>query len=252
MDDRSKYTQGGYEKFRKAVFAMSKPVLDKRFNENRNEWIVITKNILFNQKGQKTFSKPPTKEEEIILKIRGGFNEIALSYDSMTEIPLYLKKYPQKLIWKSKFLEFVIVNYLNEVYILSERLEAYTKKIIRLSKKHPDIAKVEKEILTFDKLFKDLFNSHNNNLRGEHVHVRRFEDDDLNRLVYLEVLYHNGNNPNDKFVNSEYKKAIAFNKKKWLDSFEESNKKYERFLDMYFTMIYSIVFDKHGTFRNPK
>ncbi|NJN79351.1 MAG: hypothetical protein HC797_02135 [Anaerolineales bacterium] len=99
---------------------------------------------------------------------------------------------------------------------------------------------------------KDLFNSNNNNIRGKHVHLRRFEDDDLSRLTYLEVLYHAGNNPNDKFVKSEYKKAIAFNKKKWLDIFEEKNKKYEGFLDMYFTLIHTIVFEKNGDFRNPK
>lgn len=252
MDEVSKYTKGGYEKFRKGVFAISKPILDKRFDENRHEWVMITKNILLNEKGQRTLSKPPTKEEEIILIIRAGFIEIALSYDSMTEIPLYLKKYPQNLIWKSKFLEFVIVNYFNEVYILSKRLETYTKKIIRLYKKHPDIKKLEKIVLDFDRSLEDLFKNHNNNRRSEHVHERRFDDEDLSRLVYLEVLYHNGKNPNNNFINTEYKKAIAFNKKKWLDNFEKSNKTYESFLDMYFTVIYSVVFDKNGNFRNPK
>lgn len=249
MDEISKYTQGGYEKFRKAVFAMSKPFIDKSFNENSHEWIEITKNILFNQKGQRALSKPPTKEEEIIFKIRSGFIEIALSYDSMTEIPLYLKKYPQNLTWKSKFLEFIIANYHNEVYILSERLEAYTTKVIRLYKKHDDIAKLKKLILDFDKSLKDLFKNHNNDRRGEHVHKRRFEDEDLSRLSYLEVLYQNDNNP---IISTEYKKAIAFNKKKWLDNFEKSNKTYESFLDIYFTVIYSVVFDKNGNFRNPK
>lgn len=251
MEYVSKYARKNSLKFRKAIFSLIKTMTEKRISENKNEWILVTKRVLYNESGERKLSTQPTAEEKMIEKLTGGYTEIIASYDSMTEIPLYLKRFPSGLEWKSKYLEFVVVNYLNETYILSERLGAYTKKVSRIYKNTPRATKLIEHIKEVDKKMNDFF-LNINFTRGRHVHEKRFHDDDLQRLVYLEILYQNIKTHSDKFVESEYKKALAFNKTKWHNFIEKRNKGYEDLLGVYFSIMYSVIFDKNGDFLTPE
>ena len=163
---------------------------------------------------------------------------------------MLLHRFPANLPSKAKYLEFVITSYLNEVYILSNRLEAYTKKITRLYKNSLHIKNRIDLLLEFSKRLNNSFRGINN-MRGLHVHERRYRDDDLDSLIFLEIFFKDKSSLS-KIINPIYKKSLAQGKKKWLQFLQNRNNEIQEILDAYFTAMHIVVFDDKGNFIVPK
>jgi hypothetical protein len=57
-----------------------------------------------------------------------GFNEIFISFERLKDLEVYISRFPntKTLIAKIDYLRFLIENYLNEMYLLKERLNKYS------------------------------------------------------------------------------------------------------------------------------
>lgn len=238
----------GHIKFRKAIMNTLKPVFEKTLTENRRELGQVSRNILFNEVGPKKLDRTLSKNEKVFSVILEGYFEIERAYSSLNELPLFIGQFPKNLPRKSKYLELIITNYLNEVYILSKRLEAYRTKISRLYRNNANfksqqgLLKSLSEELT--KIFKII-----NKTRSNHVHESRFSDIDLDRLIYLELFIDDASM--GKLFISTYKKALKENKKKWQDYFNDRNNEMQKILDIYFQILYMVIFDEKESLIYP-
>ena len=105
---------------------------------NDSEFREIFKNHIFGLRGPKQLAKKREKGDRNILKLLEGFFEIANSYYCLIDIETYIGRFPygNTEIYKTRHLEYHMENYLNEAYILKERLNAYSTLIQRLYKKN--------------------------------------------------------------------------------------------------------------------
>jgi hypothetical protein len=193
-DNRSDYmteTQlHGIEKFISAVMEETKPIIEEIINDRKNLEAMeeVMKNVILDRPGAKYMGLTPSPKEESFLKILSGFSEIETAFQVLKDIPFYIKRFPSKhpSISKKRFLNYHIGNYLNENYILRERLVSYQKVITRMYKNHSRLTEMRKhvkklEILVsgFDRIV---------TIRGKHVHQERYDDEDLKRLNVYELM----------------------------------------------------------------
>lgn len=135
-------------------------------------------------------SKILTAWEKFLSDIFFSFTEILHSLENIQMISVFVKQFPsykkfeKYKITPAKFLRYHVENYLNEVYIYEQR----TKYLL---------AKIEKKVRKYNldskkiKILRDMITTATRSvisLRGHHIHVKRFNDDKLDRLSFLEVV----------------------------------------------------------------
>lgn len=240
----------GLNRFRNALVkhARSEFINSK---EERDRILNRVSEILFSEKSI-VDEKLESVEKKVIQKIVRGFLEIDKSYQILNDIPLYIRNFPAKLNSKERYLYYNISNYLNEVYILHNRLGAYTKIITRIYRNDPMVPKIQKQL----KILKDLLSfifSDIVHIRGAHVHEERFTDRDLYTVGFAESL------SNEKYsglkrsdVNYLLRLSIRAARGKWLDMMKKNNKNIKRVLDVYFGVLHQLVFNVNNQIKLPK
>ena len=150
---------------------------------------------------------------------------------------------------------FITENYLNEVYILKERLNKYLKKIRESyleDRRYVSIRKAcDQLITTVEGSLKNLIT-----IRGSHTHVVRYLDRDIKRLVslflYKEYLDELQKYLPDDFIipnfKNEYRKLRSERKK----IFKDNNEQIKIMLNYYFKIMLKIVFTNDGEISYPK
>lgn len=238
----------GIEKFSSAITESTQPIVEKILGEvNREKAIEVMGNILFDEPGERYFGLTPSPKENLLRKILSGFVEIESTFEVLRDIPFYLMRFPSKhpQVSKTRFLNYHVGNYFNEIYILRERLRSYQRVIARIYKNDPRLKETRKHIEKFELLvssFDDIVS-----LRGKHVHQKRYGDEDFERLN----LYEHSANLDDPIFNRIYPLALREYRKKWLKTFSENNNTVKIILDAYFEILYDVVFDKDGNWLEP-
>lgn len=169
-----------------------------------------------------------------------GFTEIGDSMDTLEMLEELLKAPPsrRKAIRKDRYLKFLIGSYLQEMYILEQRMSGYGKKISRLYGAGSLPATIKEMVYTpLENLI---------NVRGAHVHQRRFSDEHLDRLGIFATLDHVGHKLGEH-LEDEY----FFSQVTWAQRVAKNNKVTRQIIDQYFTMIKPII-TKSGKIFIPK
>jgi len=209
----------GYSRFEKLIADFS-PQYFKPFYEAK-------------LKGEELY--PSEKDLEYIIFTE--FNEISSSLENIRLTLSFISIIPpkSKKINRSDYLKYHVHVYLQEIYILKERLNEYATIIQRkYSKinKGIDIKEFMKPLFQLIKItFKDITNA-----RSQHVHSERFSDNDLDWLSSTTFLskFHQEYEIPSKMA---YKKASQKWKKTIKNNIEEINK----IIDIYFDTIYVII-----------
>ena len=241
----------GLKKFSSSVINLTQPVVEKVLGgENEEKAFEVMGNILnilMDEPGDRYFGLTPSSKDKSAIKILFGFAEIESSFDVLQDIPFYLKHFPSKhpLISKTRFLNYHVGNYLNEVYILRERLRSYQKAITRMYKSDYRLREMGKHITKLDVLVSGFDNIVN--VRGRHVHQERYDDEDFVRLKF----YEQSVKMDDPLLDKLYSLALQVYRKKWVEKFSENNGKVKEILDAYFETLYDIVFDENGNWIEP-
>lgn len=172
--------------------------------------------------------------------IFNGFSEISDSLSTLKLIEKFIKIDPPKEdgINYSNYLTYHVHNYLQEMYILKERLKTYSTKI---QKQYNQVIGEDIVKNTIESLMKIILNALNGitgdgGARNLHVHVEKFKDNELNWLSSTTLLagFH------DEFK-IESQVAYYKAKDKWSKIVENNNEELNKLIDIYFNTIYKIV-----------
>jgi hypothetical protein len=219
----------------------------------------VIENDLFDLSGPHRLPRDRSNSERQAAIVFQGYYEIISSYDNLADIEVYLKRLPSRKsnISKTRYIKYHIGNYLNEVYILENRLVSYATKMLRSSQYLDEYERLKKYKAPLIKGLHLSFKSINN-LRGSHVHQYRFSDDDLDRASSWELII----NTNSPSLGLDFSKLAPVKmmthysmrkaRKKWLDYVKSNNEKIRNVLDIYFDALYLIVFDKDSKIRFAK
>ncbi|MGE8165201.1 hypothetical protein ACQKRQ_34260 [Paraburkholderia sp. NPDC080076] len=168
-----------------------------------------------------------------------GFTEISYTIDNLRLAGHLVSTSPprSKNISKNQYINFVIGAYLQEMYILQQRLDAYGKKVSRLYG-FRDLPK-----LVNDLVYKPLENIIN--IRGNHVHRERYSDAELRRISDLDLFLRVGHEAGEDF-HFEYKLA----QHSWKMRIRANNLAVSRIVDSYFDILQTLICEE-GKVRFP-
>ena len=146
----SKLTSEYFELIMKEMrFSMS---LDDE--QDQRELGAVLKNVIFQTDGPKVVGKKPSKKDIFIAnKIFRPMSEILKAMESIKNIATYIRSFPHKKhgISPLSYLQYHVENYLNEIYILKNRLISYLnilEKSYSKSDRASEVSRIIKPLYT--------------------------------------------------------------------------------------------------------
>ena len=242
----------GFEKYSEIFIERAKELLEKDKLNDNPEYQKVFMNNLLGISGPKHLKREITPPDHFFSALYNGFREISDSYYSLLDIETYIGRFPfsKTKISKVRHMIYHLECYLNEVYILKERIKAYITKVGRLYKKDPKHSEVLKKMRP---LFPLIDNALDNivKARGSHVHESRFKDDDLDRISSLEFFAQHGGEELRLFRNLFIFDYLII-RRKYKKTLVNNNKEIRKLLDACFDILYGIVTLQDGKFHYPK
>lgn len=170
-----------------------------------------------------------------------GYTEISTSYETLLLIEKFIKINPpdSEGINHSNYLNYHIHNYLQEMYILKDRLDRYLKLITERYKADFNqvlLDDIKINLLKFIKGVLQNITGHTTGARSKHVHYERFFDEEMKWLSSTTLLaqFH------DEFK-IESKKAYIDAKNKWHGLIQNNNVEVLNLFDTYFNVLFHII-----------
>lgn len=171
--------------------------------------------------------------------IFNGYSEIRNAYDTLNLIEKFLSVNPPSIegIDYSNYLIYHIHNYLNEMYILKERLKSYATQISRKYKKDINVKSlIELLIPIITNTLSGIVAEGKAGARNLHVHHERFMDEEMKWLSSTTFLA-----KHDKEFEIYAQKAYYTAQNKWVNIVQNNNLELIKLFDIYFDTIYSII-----------
>lgn len=218
------------------------------FEEKQEEFATAYMNRMLGRDGQTVLNNESTPEGKFLAEVSVGAFEIFNIYESMLDTEIYIRKFPfsKTRITRSRYLKNVIANHLNSIYMLKERMVKYLKFLRRgYGRQSSADAKLTSNITQILEEYTESSFHQLNLIRHSHVHKEEFYDTDLERLSLLESFI--DNNPIIPSLN-QFKEYYDFEfariRKTKMKEIRKINADTEETLDMFFDLVYSIVFDE--------
>ena len=229
--------------------AIIKPIVEQHMDElGQTLW-----NELLDLEGKRVVDRNLSQRELFFREVFYRFIEIDTSYIALKDIEVYIGRFPYSKdnISKVRHLHYNISNYMNEIYILKERLSAYLTKIGRLYRKDRRHQKILKSTRPIFKMVTNTL-SGITKIRGIHVHQLRYKDKDLERLNTLELLVRNDGGDFIEQLPDYYELEYKKIRRKWKKIVKQNNKTLRELLNIYFGGLLKILFGKNGNLIYPK
>lgn len=211
----------------------------EKYQAHMADWASAT----MSSKGEPIPDLADFSEEELELfnEVFRRFAEISETIDNLDLCSSFISaRAPRRKDLKlDAYLNYHIAFYLQEIYILKERLKKYAKKVMRLKKKlgHPVNSNAYKKII-------DLVETSLSSIvsaRGSHVHDRPFSDDDMRMLgAYSFLAVHRPDDPSWlQYARAEY----AGVKQTWVKRLTNNKSELKKLLDIFFRFLHQEVVD---------
>ncbi|HSF08064.1 MAG TPA: hypothetical protein VLA60_01545 [Nitrospirales bacterium] len=242
----------GFERYQRILINEVDKFLNKESLIENSKYQNAFKNHIFGLSGPKQFSKKQIPSEVFFTKLFYGFIEISDSYSCLKDTETYIGSFPYRnaKISQTRYLAYHFENYLNEIYLLKERLRSYLKSIGRQYKNDRRYRIISKNTSSLtdwvDNCLKGIINS-----RGSHVHQTRFSAEDLDRLKTQEFLTLHGGKEL-KIIKDLFKRDYGNTRKKYKQIIKENNQQVKIFLDTFFVILMKIVANNEGRIRYPQ
>ena len=159
-----------------------------------------------------------------------GFNEVTSALEALKLLEELLSLAPprSKRVDKDSYLKFLVGSYLQEMYILEQRLTAYAKKLSRLYR-NASLPRMVNDVVY--QPLKGLIST-----RGAHVHERRFSDELLDSVSTLALFRQVGHEIGED-LEFEYKLA----QRDWSKRVRENNQSTRLIVDQYCTLLEAVI-----------
>jgi hypothetical protein len=160
----------------------------------------------------------------------------------LEHISVYIRYFPYKKqgISPLSYLHYHIGNYLNELYILKNRLISYLnilKKAYAKTERNKNVTEIMRPLLS---AVSDTFDPRTN-VRAHHIHEYRISNQDLDRLGTLYLLS-KGNDQLHKIMRQLFFDDYRKVRKEWSDTMQKEIGEIKKLLDSYFSTLTNAIF----------
>jgi hypothetical protein len=202
-------------------------------------------NLLYDKDEPVKFMEEYNSEDRAPIELFHVMFEIETSVQNLLDTEIYIRRFPftKTRVTKVRYLRYVFVNYLSEVYLLKQRLKSFLKLVDDLyanGNKRKEVRKVTQPLFQLVAMaFENIVTA-----RSLHVHKEIYSDKQLDKLGILEsISKHDKENENQfswlGYFGWQYRE-IRSQKTKQI---KEMNQEIERVLDHFFSKLHPIVFD---------
>ncbi len=170
------------------------------------------------------------------IRLFWGFAEISKSVAVLEDIQRYISVFPyaRYKIKRSSHLAYHYEHYLHEAFLLRERLTKHAKMIARAYRQDARRASVEKVMSALEEFVERALKKIAD-VRSSHVHQRRYEHPDIDRLSLFDLIEQTpplndalGDIP-QTFFKSEYRQL----RKRWVKIVRDNNQYVKEMMDAY-------------------
>ncbi len=240
-------------KYFEMIFSVTQGIMEPMLEKDNEESQRVMMNSILGLKGPKSVNRNISPIEYFIAnKLFRPMSEILSSLEAIENMAIYARSFPYKRqgVSRATYLKYHVENYLNELYLLKNRLIAYLKLIER-SYKRSDISEhVTATIYPLNKVVSKVLKDYIE-VRGAHVHQHRYSDDDFDRLSTLELLSRGGGK--DKFgtiMTHLSDNAYSEIRKKWVKKINADLKGIHSLLELFFENLF-LAISKDGALIFP-
>jgi hypothetical protein len=195
-----------------------------------------------------------TKEIRILGQIVNGTSEIQSAFESLLDVEVYVRRFPYRntRISKSRHLRYAIGNYLNQVYVLKQRLKRFLQDVEELyaqGRRRKEVKRITQALFAYlSTVFEGMVA-----IRGSHVHRESYSDKELSQLEGLDftIKVSEGMSWQDllaHLLDLRYKEI----RRQRVEEIRNANKVIEAVIDEYFSRLYPVVFDDDGNLIIPE
>jgi hypothetical protein len=181
------------------------------------------------------------QELELLNEVFRRFAEISQTMDNLDLCLTFIgARLPRRKGLKlDAYLNYHITFYLQEIYILKERLKTHAIKTMRLRKRlgHSINRGAYKKLIdTVEQSLSPIVS-----VRGSHVHDRPFTDDDMKMLgAYSFLAVHCPDEPDwAKYARAEYSEV----RQTWVERLGNNQRELKKLLDVFFSFLHAEVFE---------
>ena len=224
-------------KYHEMILSVTRGIMAPMIEEDNEESQNVMMNSILGLEGPKSMERNTSPHEYFIAnKLFRPMSEIIYALEAIENIAVYARSFPYKRqgISRATYLKYHVENYLNELYLLKNRLIAYLKLIGKSYKKSEISKHVAKTISPLYTVVSKTLKGYIQ-VRGTHVHEHRYSDDDFDRLSKLELLSRAGNK--DKFgeiMTHLSNNAYSEIRKKWVGKINDDLKGVHNLFEFYF------------------
>jgi len=218
----------GLDRFMKAMLQASLVHVDPSSKKDREALEEALQNHIFDLSAPKMVNRKLTGRDLFFVKLFHGSVEISKSFEMLDDILFYIRRFPfQKTrITPERYLRFHVEAWFTELYVLQQRLTSYPKIVERQYKSDSHFSTIQARCRTLCDSITEILKNFPD-LRGQHVHTTRLNDDDINRLdtLTLFLTYH----PDDdikSFMHLYHRHEYLKVRRTWKDRVDANNKKF--------------------------
>ena len=194
-------------------------------------------NSLFDLDGPKTVSERASDKAYFVAnKLFRPLSEIMNNFEALENIAIYSGSFPYKKhgVSRISYLRYHIENYLNELYILKNRLIAYLKIIERSYRKCDRFGEIHKIMEPVYNIVSRSLEGYVN-IRGAHVHANRYTDSEIDRLAELELFSRLSDDKEmSQLLHSVFIQQYRVIRKKWVGKMQDDIEALRKLIDIYF------------------
>ncbi len=240
-----------FDAFFEGLRAVVSVEIEKDYANNPDGALKVIKNRLFNLPDEKSGDVKHTRDQQMFYRVWWSFIEIHATYQALLDHEIYMARFPfrKTRLTPPRHLRHVIESYLNEIYILYERINAFLTILERLyradargkaiaAESHALRESAGKALKTFV------------NVRGGHIHKARFHNDDLLRLDALDsLLRERASDDVSRSLKPYYATESRRIRTFWKQHLSRNNTNAKELLDTIFSKLQPHVFTRDGQFR---
>ena len=176
-------------------------------------------------------------ERDFIDILYHNFYDIMETYEALelSAVLLSVNGPRSNKVSEDKYCRYVINTYLQDMYILKERLNSYATKIKRV---HNNLGRTQIVDILIEPVFDVVTQSFKGivDIRGGHVHQRRYTDQTLDDASLF-----SSTAKSDPSYSPVSKVSIQILKEEWGERISDNNIKVKELLNYYFACLYSVV-----------
>lgn len=175
-------------------------------------------------------------------KLFKPFSEIFSNLEALENIGIYVRSFPYKRqgISQVDYLKYHVENYLNEIYILKNRLIAFLTLIERAYRKCERSDQIHAILRPIYELVSTALDGYIN-VRGAHVHENRYSDSDFDRLGTLNLLSKSGDDEVSRLFKGLFSECYRTTRRKWVGKIRRDIRAIEQLLEIYCTALVDSV-----------